>query len=500
MDILQDFKYGWDFMAKLIGADLATQRGSYDIKYEAARNQQINAENLHRQAINDAIDSLKRNIDEHPHLNLDVERFKGFVAEEYHAGTFNIDAIRQGSEHRAFTLQENGYGSVDVDTNFGKSYSLKYANTAKDVERYQSIIDPETGLSKYHTQERLIPDEQVEEARFWAHRRANKESLTRPEVASAHKETAEHLTGKISDGEGVESKTLSNEEAKEIAREAKTKGFDNEKHGIHKEELLAEFRTNYLNQALKAGLTAATITAITQIVPELYKAIDYLIKNREINLNELKKSGARIISASGESFLRGSVAYSVQTALQKGMLGEAFTSVNPSIVGVLVTVVLGTIKSSILVALGKMTPKEMGMQFVDTLVVSSGFLVSMQIAGTISQALFPQLPVVAYALGSLLGCSFAALYNIGKKHLISFCVDTGFTCFGLVEQDYTLPKEILEQIGLDIIQVSRTQIDRAEIDRTVIDRTEVDRTNYETVDIKVIRRGVIGVNRIGYIL
>lgn len=48
-----------------------------------------------------------------------------------------------------------------------------------------------------------------------------------------------------------------------------------------KKLLIDEVRINYVNQALKAGLTAASITAITQIVPELYKAIDYLIKHGE---------------------------------------------------------------------------------------------------------------------------------------------------------------------------------------------------------------------------
>ena len=66
-------------------------------------------------------------------------------------------------------------------------------------------------------------------------------------------------------------------------------------------------------------------------------------------------------------------------AIQEGMLGEALTQVNPSVVGVAATVILGTIKDSIMVASGKMTTKEMGAKFVDTIVVSSGYLVGMKI-------------------------------------------------------------------------------------------------------------------------
>lgn len=59
---------------------------------------------------------------------------------------------------------------------------------------------------------------------------------------------------------------------------------------------LAEVQIAYLNQALKAGLTAATITAITQLVPELYKAIDYLIKHGEIDMSQIKQSGKKVTS------------------------------------------------------------------------------------------------------------------------------------------------------------------------------------------------------------
>ena len=213
----------------------------------------------------------------------------------------------------------------------------------------------------------------------------------------------------------------------------------------------------------------------------------------------MKKSGGKIISSSGEAFLRGSIAYGIEMAIQNGMLGEKLISVNPSIIGVAVTVVLGTIKDSILVATGKMTANEMGMHFVDTLVVSSGYLVSMKIGGAIAQALLPELPGVGYAIGSLLGCSIAVVYNIGKKKFISFCVDTGFTCFGLVEQNYELPEEILAEMGVHTIPVPRTEVSRVDVNRTNT-VTDVNKTSYETIDISVLRRGIIGVNRVGYVL
>ena len=495
---IDDLKFGWYFMAQMLGGDFAGRSAFSDHAANVAQNNAIQAQNLHIQEINDAIDQLAKNINEHPCINLNIEQFKGFIAEEWHAGTFNIEAIRQGSSHRAWTLQENGYGSVDIKTNFGKEYSLKYSNTAKDAENMQAALNRETGAPKYHGQERLVAAEQVDEAKSWAHRRYLKDIENRPDISASNHDTEKHLVGKISDSEGVESKELSIKESKKIAAEAKKDGFDPEKHGYTKDPLMEEVRINYVNQAMKAGLTAAAITAITQIVPELYKAIDYLIKHGKIDLNGLKNSGKKVISASGEAFLRGSIAYGVEMAIRNGIFGETLKGVNPSIVGVAVTVIFGTIKDSILVAAGKMTSAEMGMHFVDTLVVSSGYLVSMKVGGMIAQSLLPQLPGIGYAIGSLLGCSVAVIYNIGKNKLISFCVDTGFTCFGLVEQNYELPEETLHEMGVHTIPVPRTEVSRIGLTTTAIDN-KIQRAEYETINITVLKRGIIGVNKIGYV-
>lgn len=498
MTNLEEVKYGWNFMADLLGADAGSKIAFSDYVQNTLQNESIAKQNIRIQEINAAIDQLADSINTHPSLNLDPEQLKGFIAEEWHAGTFNIDAIKKGSEHRVWTLQETGYGSVDIDTNFGKQYSLKYANVAKDTENFQAVLNRDTGAPKYEGQERLIAAEQVDDAKAWAHRRGLKDIENRPDVSHSHLDTEEHLVGKISDREGIESKELSIKESKQIAKEAKTDGFNPEEHGYTKNSLLDKVRIDYVNRAMKAGLTAATITAITQLVPELYKTIDYLIKHGEIDLDALKKSGKKVISTSGEAFLRGSIAYGVELALQNGFLGESMRTVNPSVVGVAVAVIMGTVKDSIMVAAGNMTAKQMGMRFVDSVVVSSGYLASMKIGGTIAQALCPELPVVGYAIGSLLGCSVAVVYNIGKNKLISFCIDTGFTCFGLVDQNYELPEEVLKDMGIDIAPISRVDVRRTNIS-TASTQELVNRSKYETIDIKVLKRGVIGINKIGYV-
>ena len=75
---------------------------------------------------------------------------------------------------------------------------------------------------------------------------------------------------------------------------------------------------------------------------------------------------------------------------------------------------------------------------------------------------------------------------------------SGFTCFGLVEQDYTLPEEVLKDLGIDITPISRIEVSRTSID---VNKTNLitNKTQFETIEVKVLRRGVLGVNKIGYV-
>ena len=115
------------------------------------------------------------------------------------------------------------------------------------------------------------------------------------------------------------------------------------------------------------------------------------------------------------------------------------------------------------------------------------------------------IPLINFSSSQLLTCcgkchffSIKGFCGMPKK-LISFCVDTGFTCFGLVEQNYELPNEVLNDLGVEIAPISRTQIERIDVLRSETAITAIDKAEYETIDITVLRRGVIGVNRIGYI-
>ena len=144
-----------------------------------------------------------------------------------------------------------------------------------------------------------------------------------------------------------------------------------------------------------------------------------------------------------------------------------------------------------------MEPREMGSVLTKEVIVSSVALAG----GSVGQALVPELPVLGYMLGSLIGSVLATVVvGFGEKVLLSFCVETGFTCFGLVKQDYTLPEEVLREMGVELAEVERIYPDIIEPDRIKPDRVEVERIQYETVEFHIVKRGIIGFNKVGYLL
>lgn len=448
--------------------------------------------------VQQAIQELESNINNHQYRNLGIGQLQGYMLEEWGAGTFNVDAVSAGSSDRASVLHSTAKDSVDIQLDSGKAYSAKSYATAAKTAKAQARINPETGHQSYPNQGRLVPEDQVSEAKATAHREALRNKPIRSEVSKAYSETEDELTGTIKNDEGVSSRGASRKELEQIAKESKEQGFKADKHGVSLESAI---KPEYLlKQALKAGYTAAVITVAVQLAPEIYKAVDFLIKNGELDLQQIKHIGEKGITSGAEGFLRGSVAASLKIICEQGVLGEALKGINPTVLGAMVALVMQTVKNSILVAAGKMTVQQMGSAFVDTVIVSSGYIIGSHIGGIIGQALAPQIPILGYLLGSLVGTAFCVVYNIGKKKLISFCVDTGFTCFGLVEQNYELPEEVLNEIGVETIPIPRTEIVRTDAPRTPVQTTNIETANYETIDITVLRRGVIGVNKIGYII
>lgn len=496
-----DFLRGWDFFVVLAAADTAYKSGD-SFAQERIGN------------INEAIRQMESSINNHPHRTNTQSTFQGYVAEEWSAGTFNVNAAAAGSADRAYALQSNALGSVDVHIESGKDYSMKsYANGAKSAVE-QSRIDPQTGQVLYENQGRWVPADQLIDAKTEAHRRMLKDinNEGREHVAQAYGDTEKNLTDRISNDEGIESNPASRKQLNKMAAEGKEQNFEAEKYGVTVNEAL---KLEYvLEEALKAGYTAAAMTFAFQMAPEIYKCIDYLIKNGEIDVRQLGYAGGKAVSSGAQGFINGFLSSSLTIMAEKGAFGEALKTVSGAWVGMAVSILSESIKDSILLAQGKITAREMGFAFIDRVAIGVAFnvvgtkivtslattKVMSAISGAIAQIIGWQFPVVSYLIGSLVGCALSAVYNFGKRKFLSLCVETGFTCFGLVEQNYEIPIEYLQSIGVEVIMPDFLEPDFLEPEYLEPDYLEPDYIEPETIKFYQIKRGIIGVNKIGYVL
>ena len=67
-----------------------------------------------------------------------VKQLKGDIAEFWHAGTFNVNTAINESANRATVERSTDFASVDVSSNFGVDYGLKYYATAEESAKVQA--------------------------------------------------------------------------------------------------------------------------------------------------------------------------------------------------------------------------------------------------------------------------------------------------------------------------------------------------------------------------
>jgi len=197
-----------------------------------------------------------------------------------------------------------------------------------------------------------------------------------------------------------------------------------------------------------------------------------------------------------EGFIRGSVAAAITACCKSGLLGEALKDINPGVVGAVTVIAMNTLKHAYQVATGKKTRTEMSNELIkDMFMITSSI-----VGGYVGQAILSELPVVGYMIGSLVGSVIGSFtYNIGYKAVISFCVDTGITMVGLVDQDYSLPDDIIKDIGLATFDYETFKPESFEPETFGFETFDFDTIQPDSIDIKYLRRGVISISKIGYV-
>lgn len=502
---MEGFREGYDFFQSHAGNFLGVSEGARYVD-----------------SVETEITKLVKNLNQFSSNNAGVATLKGDVAEFWHAGTFNINAAVKGSNHRVVVDRSHELGSVDVrGKNFELEVGLKYYKNGAESAKQQakSIFekfseykakggkkDLDSYLQKsgypadavltdplYAGQYRVIPSDQLKAATEWLERRIKEESVKRPEEVRRYQETLDLLRSKISDSKGNESIELTEKDARKLAQLSKEGDVTAEKLNLTTEELI-RFK-DILRESCKAGMSAAVITLVLKTSPEILKAIHYLIENGEIDEEQFKQIGFKALTSSSEGFIRGTVSAAITGSCKAGLCGSALKSLDPTVIGAATVIVMNSMKNSYKVAIGEMSRTQMVNELVKEMFVSTCAL-SM---GSVGQS-FIQIPLVAYMMGSFVGSiAGSIIYDAVYSPVISFCIDSGFTMFGLVEQNYELPEELLKEIGVEVFEYEK--FDYSSIDTETFQFATItpEKVEPKGIDMVFLRRGVIGINCIGYV-
>ena len=257
MQTKSEMQQGWNFAASMMGASTASQMGHEYVG-----------------AVEAAIKELEDNINYHTYRNLGYKQLQGYMLEEWGAGTFNVDAVAAGSDVRASVLHENTLDSVDIQLSTGDAYSAKSYATPEKTAKAQARFNRDLQHASYEGQGRLVPSDHLEGAKETAHHEYLRNKETRPEISKAYSETDSKLTDKVthkvSDKESINSRSATRDDLENMAKDSHEQDFHADKYGVAADNAIT---TEYmLRQALKAGYTAAAITAVMQLAPEIYKA------------------------------------------------------------------------------------------------------------------------------------------------------------------------------------------------------------------------------------
>ena len=485
-------------------------------------------------SVESEIKKLVNNLNEFKASGALIDTLKGDAAEFWHAGTFNINAAINSSTNRVQVDRSHDFGSADITgVNFDAKFGLKYYKDATSTAKQQSKsiidcyndykpkgikdefpiylekrsmdkeIDPNTTV--YFEQHRIVPSDQLEEIIAILESKGREYSINSPKGFNKYEDTRNYLSDRVKDNKGNESIPLSKQEAHDLAQLAKEGGVNSEDLHLTTEELIKY--TDMLKKSYKAGLTAATISMVLRVAPEIWNAVAYLIKNGYVDEKQFKKIGFAALTGAGEGFVRGTVSAAITASCLSGVFGKDYKKVNPSVVGVVTVLVMNSMKSSYKVFTGEMNRSEMVNElikemFITTCAFSMGLLGKAYIKIPLPKFLSQLNEVVplGYMIGSFVGSiAGSVIYSSIYNPVLSFCVESGFTLFGLVDQDYELPEEVVKEIGIEIFEYEKFEYESFEHEKFDYERFDYEQLNYDKIKTIFLRRGVIGVNCVGYL-
>ncbi|MBP9997002.1 MAG: hypothetical protein KBT19_06960 [Lachnospiraceae bacterium] len=474
----EKFRDGWDIATKYASSTFAAQKSADYVK-----------------SVQNAINSTQTRIQNVTKGNGTVASKAGFVAEEWHTGTFNIDATAGKSKYKATRPASTQKASADVIISKGEEVvqevGLKYykngtqsakAQSKSIISNYYEYLSKENKkgntcvlsfdeyldknvklkdayeimkseyASEYSGQTRVIPSDQIDDATKYLENKIKKESssesLKRIELAKGYQETLDNLADKISASDGTSSAPLSDVEARALVELCENDNFNIEDfNGLKTSQII---KPKYvLKQSISAGSQSAAMEVALEIGPDLFNVIAAGIRNGEIDEKEIQNLGIEAAICGGSGFVEGSVSSAILTACQAGKFGPNMKNASPDVVGSLTVITIDSMKYGYKLSKGEMTVEQYGDVMAEEVFVA---LVS-QTSGVALQSILPCVPF-AYLVGSMVGGMIATKgYEVGKEVVLKVAGANGFEAIvpSYVNEAVNIGEEIMTSVDTNKI-------------------------------------------------
>lgn len=339
----------------------------------------------------------------------------GFIAEQYHAQTFNLNAEATGSQYRAKVLEPNGKGyaknSVDiviVDGN-GKVVRRYQSKYCKDAKATQAAFEK----GDYRGQRKLVPEGQEADIQL-------------------------STTTVIEAPDGTTSNALSKEQAKRLRDEAQS--------GKWNELNWNEYRTKDLaigigKQAGYAALQGAAIGVGFDIAAKLWNGEE--IKGEEVVETALKSGADFGIKAAAAGALKVGVEKGIVTVIPKGTPAGTIANI--------VHVAVEDVKVIGKMATGEYTFKEGMDKLEQTTVATAGGLIAMGKGAAVGASIGAFAGPVGAAVGGFIGGTIG--YMAGSK--------VGETVVKVHQKIRDKTIEVVKEVGSLVREAGRTVVEGA---------------------------------------
>lgn len=332
----------------------------------------------------------------------------GFVAEEIHSETFNLDAILKNKDVRAFTdrypnspLSGNNPTNDVVVMQDGRQVQgaqLKYYKDGQTTSK--AFRESRDGIPHYKETDTMIgPSDQLRDIKDAARQTELKNQETRPQVANAARDVQKKASDRLQQ-DGVESTPLTKKGAEKLAQ-----GTDEAK-GAHR-KMQGEFKNaSTLQQTAKAAGAAAVVTTVIAGTINTVSCLNKVQKGEmtpeEATLYILKNTAI----AAGDSALKAASA-TAAVSLTARALPELFKGsmlqsslATGSVAGTAICAI-DVVQCLVMVAAGKMTMAE--------LETRTGKNIFQTGAGVIGASIGATLGAPAGPIGSMIGAMAGGL-------------------------------------------------------------------------------------------